>query len=202
MPRTVALIYTRKSMVRRGQPDPTSPEMQEAACLEKAKSLKLKPELYSDIEGRHSGTTENREAWQRCRSRLGDPDVSALIVYAWGRAVRNTKLLLQLIDDCRAADVRFISVSQNIDSNTADGLMILTITAAVDAAEAGRASERRIETIDYLRRHKGRFYGIAPFGTSLVRRGDTWVLVPSEKPQTNGSDHSALKRLYEMAIRI
>lgn len=200
MTRNVALCYIRKSLIKRGQPDPASPALQEEACLAKVRELHLKPEIFSDVEGHSSGHTEDRIGWQRLRTRLNDPDVAALVVYAWSRAVRNTKLLLDLIDYCTSIDVRFISVSQSIDTKSADGRLILTMLAAVDEAEVTRSSERRIETVDFLRRHRGRYYGYPPFGTTFERRGGDLVLSPSTQPQPNGTDHQSLTRCYEIYV--
>jgi site-specific DNA recombinase len=174
--------------------------LQEQACIERAKLLKLRPEVYSDIIGHSTGTNEERDAWQRCKARLCDPDVAALIVYTWARAVRNVKLLLGLVDLCKTNGVRLVSVSQSIDTGTADGRAFLTITAAFDELEPGRASERRLETIDDLRRHHGRFYGHAPFGTERVQVGGDLILFPSTKQQPNGTDHACLTQLYTLYV--
>jgi DNA invertase Pin-like site-specific DNA recombinase len=196
MARTTAIIYIRKSLVIKGGASPASPEMQEQACLRVAQSLNLRAEVYTDAEGHWSGKTEDRPQWTRLRARLKAPDVAALIVYNWSRAVRNVKLLLALVDELDHADIRFIATDNQIDTGSASGRFALTVIAAADEYESNVSSERRISTIDYLRRHKGRHYGLAPFGTRRELRDGERVLVPDTRPQPNGTDHEALMEVY------
>lgn len=192
------VIYIRKSYVPLGRTDPASPAMQEQVCRDRCIAMGLAPEVYTDAEGHLSGQTDERPAWRRARARLGDPDVGALIVYAWNRAFRNTRRLLELVDDLDRLGTTFVSVSHNLDTSTADGRMILTFLAAVDESEVTRSSERRVATIDYLRREKGRHYGTAPFGTVRLRSDGDLVLFPSQIEQPAGTDHQALAELYRL----
>jgi DNA invertase Pin-like site-specific DNA recombinase len=194
----IGVIYIRKSYVPPGRTDPASPAMQEQVCRNACIALGLQPEVYTDAEGHLSGKTDDRPAWQRARARLADSNVQALIVYAWNRAFRNTRLLLGLVDDLDQLGKRFVSVSHNLDTSTADGRMILTFLAAVDESEVTRSSERRVATIDYLRREKGRHYGTAPFGTVRLRSNGDLVLSPSQLEQALGTDHQALTELYRL----
>lgn len=196
--RTTALVYARKSLVKRGGIAPASPEMQAEAVQRRARELHLTPELYTDADGWRSGRDENRAAWQQLRARLADPDIAAVIIYSWDRAVRNVRLLLTLADELEALGIRLISVSDNIDTTTAAGRFQLTVIGGVGEFESNAASERRIQTIDYLRRHKGRHYGTTPFGAERVKRDGDLVLVPSARRQPNGTDHAALAHLYEL----
>lgn len=196
--RVTALCYARKSLVKRGGVQPASPEMQADAVETRARALQLVPELYTDAEGWRSGRDENREAWQKLRARIGDPDVAAVIVYSWDRAVRNTELLLRLARELDELGVRFISLSDNIDTTTANGRFQLTIVGGVGEYESNIAGERRVGTIDYLRRHKGRHFGTVPFGADRIQRDGDLVLMPTTRLQANGTDHQALTRVYEL----
>ncbi len=198
MPRTIALCYLRKSLVKSGGAEPASPALQRELTGKAATELGLTAEFHEDATGHSSGHTQDRPGWQALAARLADGDVAALIVHTWDRAARNTKHLLQIADDCEAAGVRFVSVSDNIDTRTAGGRFQLTIIAGVGEYESNAASERRISTIDYLRRTKGRHYGTAPFGTERVAQNGDLVLVRSTCQQPNGTDHAALVRAYEL----
>lgn len=196
--RKTALVYVRKSFVKAGGPAPASPEMQAQACERALRELGLEPELHVDAKGHLSGKNEDRPAWQTVRKRLHDPDVAVLAVYTWNRAVRNAKLLLALVDELDDLGIRFIAVQNNIDTSTAAGHFQLTVMAAADEYESNVASERRVETIEHLRRVKGRHYGLPPFGTERKAHEGDLVLFASEKSQPNGSDHAALKHIYEL----
>jgi DNA invertase Pin-like site-specific DNA recombinase len=192
------LCYLRKSLVKAGGAEPASPALQRELTGKAAATLGLRAEYHEDATGHSSGHTQDRPGWQALAARLGQGDVAALIVHTWDRAARNTKHLLQIADDCEAAGVRFVSVSDNIDTRTASGRFQLTIIAGVGEYESNASSERRIATIDYLRRAKGRHYGTAPFGTERVAQGGDLVLVPSSKQQANGTDAEALARAYTL----
>lgn len=196
--RTVAICYHRKSKVKAGGVSPASPEMQLGMTNAKARELGFVAENYTDAEGNNSGKTEQRTQWQKARARLKDPDVAALIVPMWDRPVRNAKLLLSLADECDALGIRFVSCQDNIDTRSAAGRFQLTVIAAVGEYESNAASERRVSTIDYLRRERGRHYGLAPFGAERIPQGNELTLVPSTKTQPHGTDHAALHRVYEM----
>lgn len=199
MSRSTCLAYVRKSMVRKGVPDPAAPDIQRgriAAKLGDAYAV----EWYEDAEGHSSGLTDERPAWQRLLGRLADPDVAAVAVESWEKAARNVKHLLQLVDECDRLSVRFVSAGDNIDTTTADGRFQLTILTAVAEHYARRTGERRAASIDYLRRQKGRHYGLAPFGTRRVERAGDLVLTPSDLRQANGTDHDALRVLYELYV--
>lgn len=199
--RTVCLAYVRKSMVRKGASDPAAPDIQRTRIAGKLAPLGYDVEWFEDVEGHSSGLTAERQAWQRLLARLGAPEVAAVAVDTWDKAARNVKLLLQLVDDCDRLRVRFISANDQIDTSTADGRFQLTILAAVAEHYARRTGERRAESIDYLRRHKGRHYGLAPFGSMRVAAAGDLVLVPSNQAQPNGTDHDALRAVYESYVR-
>lgn len=199
--RTVALVYVRKSMVKAGSA-PASPEMQEAECRAAAVRLGLAVEVYSDADGHRSGkTAAHRPGWQAVTARLPAPDVAALIVYSHDRAFRNLRELLALADDCQARDVRLVLVREGLDVATANGRFMLSLLGAFGEFESNIAGERRAETIDYLRRERGRHYGLAPFGARRVPRDGDLVLAPDDRRQANGTDHDALRAAYELYAR-
>lgn len=193
-----ALCYHRKSRVFKGRAAPASPEIQQANTNAKAAELQLTPENYTDAEGHRSGRDEERVEWQRLKARLRDSDVTALIVNTWDRPVRNTKLLLALVDECERLGVRFVSCHDNIDTRSASGRFQLTIIAGVGEYEANVASERQASAADYLRRERGRHVGWPPFGAQRVKTERDYTLNPSTRAQPNGTDHAALQRIYEL----
>lgn len=197
----IARCYIRKSYVRKGKIGPASPELQRATLERKSLELGLVPEWYQDVGGHNSGLSDDRPDWQRLMAEMKDPTTAAVLVYSWEFAARSVRLLLRLVDDADALDVRFISASDNIDTRTADGRFQVTILASVNEHYARRTGEKRAASIDYLRRERGRHYGFPPFGTERVERDGERVLVASTKSQPNGTDHDALLFLYELRNR-
>lgn len=196
--RNVALVYVRKSLVKKGIPDAAGPELQERLGRLRAAELGLAVELFADIKGHNSGKTDQRKGWQALLKRLGDPDVAAVIIYQTRIAFRNTRHMLAFVDELQKYRIRFVCISMAIDTSTAAGRMVLTNIASADEFESNAASERRIDTIDELRRGSGRHYGSVPFGTQRVMKDADLVLVPSTLGQPKGTDHQALMRAYEL----
>lgn len=196
--KSVALCYVRKSLVKAGQIDPASPDIQRRQLASWCEAANLTPEWHEDAEGHQSGMRNDRHAWRSVRDRLSQPDVAALVVTAWDRAARNVRELLTVVDECNGVGVRFVSTGDNIDTRTADGRLQLTILAGVAEHYSRRVGEWRAASIDALRRERGRHYGLAPFGTERVARDGDLVLIPSTKRQPNGTDHECLIRLYRL----
>ena len=196
--RRVALIYVRKSQVKKGQLDPASPEMQEREGRRIAQASGWQPEILADVKGHNSGKTDKRAAFQRLMARAKEPDIAAVIVYRYSRLARNAKMLLTLLDEWTAAGVQLVSVSDSIDVSTPQGRLFFTVAASFDEFNSNDAGQWRADNIDYLRRQKGRHYGLPPFGTRRIPRDGDLVLMPSELSQPHGSDHDALRTLYEL----
>lgn len=196
--KTVALCYVRKSLVKEGGIDPASPEIQRRQLAAWCTTAHLEPEWHEDADGHQSGRNLRRTGWLQVRARLAQPDVAALVVTSWDRAARSAQELLAVADACDRASARFVSVTDNIDTRTADGRLQLTILAGVAEHYSRRVGEWRAAAIDQLRRNRGRHYGTAPFGTQRVPKDGDLVLVPSDLTQPNGTDHAALLRVYQL----
>lgn len=197
-PRTTAIIYIRKSLVKSTGIDPASPEMQEQECRLLAAKNNWQVEVFSDAEGHRSGKTDKRPGYQALLARAQLPDVAAIIVYKYSRLARNTRLLLQLVDTLAKLGVQLISVANAIDASTAQGRMMLTIVSSFDEMYSNEMSDTRKEQIEFMRREKGRHYGLAPFGSVRQEQNGDLVLVPSTASQPNGTDHDALTHLYKL----
>lgn len=196
--RAVALIYVRKSQVKKGQLDPASPEMQEREGRRIAQARGWYPEILADAKGHNSGKTAKRAAFQRLMARAKDSDIAAVIVYRYSRLARNAKMLLTLLDEWTAAGVQLVSVADSIDVSTPQGRLFFTVAASFDEFNSNDAGQWRADNIDYLRRQKGRHYGLPPFGTRRIPKDGDLVLMPSELAQPKGTDHDALRMLYEL----
>lgn len=91
-----------------------------------------------------SGKTAQRQAFKLLLKKLQPGDT--LIIYAFSRIFRNTKLLLELFDDFKAKKVKLISLTERgIDVNTSHGRMVATMLAAVDQNEVDRVRDRTVD---------------------------------------------------------
>jgi len=174
----ILLAYRRKSLVRTDS-DRISPARQTKAVEGRAAADDLICEWYEDVDGHRSGRREEgRPGWLALRTQLDRPDVVGVGAYSLARIYRNAREFLEFIEELTRRDLRLILVADNIDTSTATGLAVATILAAMAQLESDLASERQANTIEFLRREKGRHWGIAPYGTE---RGADMQLAPSQE---------------------
>jgi hypothetical protein len=84
---SVALTYVRRSMVRY-EHDRASPERQLGNCMRVCEDKGWAYGVYQDAEGHRSGRSEkHRPEWRRLKSRLGRPEVVAVVVNSLDRAL-------------------------------------------------------------------------------------------------------------------
>lgn len=92
-------------------------------------------------EDKQSGKNAlSRPALQRMLEVVREGDT--VIVYKLDRLGRSTKDLIQIVNDLKEAGVGFVSLSENIDTTTAQGQLIFTVFAALAEFERNVISER------------------------------------------------------------
>lgn len=87
--------------------------------------------------------------------RTGD----VVIVESISRLARNTKDLLTIIDELNKKEVQFISLKENIDTNTPSGKFMLTVFGAISELERSYILQRQREGIEQAKlagKYKGR----------------------------------------------
>lgn len=170
--RNIALCYIRQSQTR-DEDDKNSPKRQrdniERICLKNG----WIPEWYEDVGGHRSGTSEDkRPEWLALKSRIGDPDVVAVIANDLSRLHRNlagTTLLLDQLE--RYAVTLVLAASGNdIDVTTLTGQMFAQIRGLMDAFYAKDISAKAKDSVEY-RKRQGKTIGMPPFGTERNAEG-------------------------------
>jgi len=84
-----------------------------------------------------------------------------LIVDSISRFARNTKDLLELIEQLKEKDVQFVSLKENIDTTTPTGVFMLTVFGAVAQLERDYIKERQAEGIA-VAKEQGKYKGRKP----------------------------------------
>lgn len=87
--------------------------------------------------------------------RTGD----VVIVESISRLARNTRDLLTIIDELNKKEVQFISLKENIDTNTPSGKFMLTVFGAISELERSYILQRQREGIEQAKlagKYKGR----------------------------------------------
>ncbi|MBA7491115.1 hypothetical protein ES702_01660 [subsurface metagenome] len=111
-----------------------------------------------------SGKDLNREGIQKVISLCKDRSVDHLVVYKMDRLTRRTLDLLTLVEEVfKPNRVQFHSISEKVDTSTAQGKFFLTITGAMAQMERDLISERTREALQY-KISKGENVGSPPLG--------------------------------------
>ena len=130
-------------------------------------------ELYID---RASGKNAQRPELQKMMEyvRRGD----TVIVESISRFARNTRDLLELVEQLTAKGVEFVSQKESIDTTTPTGKFMLTIFGAVAELEREYILQRQREGIE-IAKQKGKYAGRKPIShpdfdrvTKSWRRGE------------------------------
>ncbi len=111
-----------------------------------------------------SGKDLNREGIQKVISLCKDRSVDHLVVYKMDRLTRRTLDLLTLVEEVfKPNRVQFHSISEKVDTSTAQGKFFLTITGAMAQMERDLISERTREALRY-KISQGENVGSPPLG--------------------------------------
>ncbi len=100
----------------------------------------VNPEFFAD-EG-ISGTKANRPAMDRMMAAVENDEISAVVVYSFSRFARSTTHLLQALQTFKRKGVHFVSLTEKIDTNSAVGLAIFSILAAISQLERDLIADR------------------------------------------------------------
>ena len=134
-------------------------------------------EVYAD-EGISATTTKNRDGFNRMIQDALDGKIDLIVTKSVSRFARNTKDLLELIEQLRIKGVAFRSVKESIDTATPAGKFMLTVFAAVAELERNYLLQRQAEGITQAKaagKYKGRKPKEIPEFEQVIakwRRGD------------------------------
>jgi DNA invertase Pin-like site-specific DNA recombinase len=96
-------------------------------------------EIFTDVV---SGSKQSRTGLDRLMQRLRNKEFGVVAVVKLDRLGRNLKHLLQLIEEFRNKNVQFVSLSENIDTNTPQGRLFLMMAGAFAEYERELIRER------------------------------------------------------------
>ena len=98
--------------------------------------------VYSDAG--ISGTKENREGFQKLLAACRAGEVDMVITKSISRLARNTVTLLSMVRELSALGINVYFERENINSNSGEGEMILSILASFAQEESRSASENQL----------------------------------------------------------
>jgi len=187
----IEVIYARQSVDKR---DSISIETQIDYCKKRLTSSRFR--VFSD-KG-YSGKSTDRPAFREMMQEVKKGAVLKIIIYKFDRISRSLLDFLTMQQDFLKYDVKLVSCSEDFDTSTQIGKMILNILMMF--AEMERENiQKRIKDNYYARGEKG-FYlgGPAPFGYDKVE-----VFVGGIKTYTlceNPKESLILREIFEEYI--
>jgi DNA invertase Pin-like site-specific DNA recombinase len=97
-------------------------------------------EFFSD-EG-ISGTKSSRPGLDRLMAAVENDEISSVVVYSFSRFARSTTHLLNALQVFKRKGVHFVSLTEKIDTNSAVGVAIFSILAAISQLERDLVADR------------------------------------------------------------
>jgi DNA invertase Pin-like site-specific DNA recombinase len=159
-----------------------SPDRQKANCLDYCNFRGWIPEFYEDRDGHKSGTKEeNRPGWLALKTRVGDPDVVAVVANDLSRFHRKGFRMGQLLEICKVGNLELVKAAdkKSIDVNDLTATMWVMMESLFNEYYAEDISRKQKDSVRY-RRANGIVVGSVPFGTIRPRRdGKSGYLEPS-----------------------
>jgi site-specific DNA recombinase len=112
-------------------------------------------EIYDKyIDENYSGVKESRPDFDRLMIDMRQHKFQGIVVYKLDRIGRSLKHLLQLFEEFKNNQIQFISVTQNINTDTPDGRMFLKMIMVMAEYERELTVARIRDTLD---RYKEQF---------------------------------------------
>lgn len=121
----------------------TGLEAQERALREYLTYRKIPAESVLEFrDDGVSGTKRSRPGFDRMMAAVRSGEVKTVLVYSFSRFARNTRHLLDALEEFGERGVSFISLSEQIDTSSSVGKFLFTIFAALAQFERDQTAER------------------------------------------------------------
>lgn len=105
-------------------------------------------EIYQDII---SGAKSTRPALDKMMIDLRHGKFDTVLVTKLDRMGRSTIHMIQLLEEMKARNIRFIAVTQGLDTSTSTGTLLYTILSSIAQFERELIQERTRERMDRLK---------------------------------------------------
>lgn len=176
-------VYTRKSTNEGLDSDFSSIDNQREACeacirSQQAEGWRQVEEAFDD--GGFSGGTVDRPALKRLLSHIEAGEIDCVVVYKIDRLSRSLLDFVRLLEMFEAHHVSFVAVTQQINTSTSAGRLMLHVLVSFAEFERSIGSERTREKIQAARK-KGRYTGgRAPLGYDVDREKHALIINQDE----------------------
>ena len=176
-------IYTRKSTNEGLDSDFSSIDNQREACESYIKSQReegwtLIEERFDD--GGFSGGTVERPALKRLLTGIEAGEIDCVVVYKIDRLSRSLLDFVRMLEMFEQRQVAFVAVTQQINTTTSAGRLMLNVLMSFAQFEREIGSERTREKV-HAARKKGRYIGgHPPLGYDIDKEAHRLIVNPTE----------------------
>ncbi len=137
-------VYIRISTIDKGQ----TLEQQEKPLIDYCNNNNYDYVIFKEYA---SGSKESRPELDKMMIRSRQKEFNGVLIFRLDRLGRSLKHLLQLIEEFRNNKIRFICLTQNIDTDTPQGMLLLHILGSIAEFERQLIRERTKEKLEYLK---------------------------------------------------
>lgn len=187
------VIYTRVSTAEQAR-EGLSLDVQRARCADYARALGLDVHAAFEDAGRSGrsldrpGVLQALEAVRACEG--------ALLVYALDRLTRSVRDLGALLDEVQAGAFELVSVTDNLNTGSAAGRLVVNVLGSVAQWQREAGAERVADALAHARESGARL-GVLPLGLKRGTDRDAHGRLVVELDERGAE----LRALVEAAIR-
>jgi DNA invertase Pin-like site-specific DNA recombinase len=195
-PKTIrCAIYTRKSTEEGLEQEFNTLEAQREACEAYIKSQahegwRALPERFDD--GGHSGGTLERPAMKRLLERVRDRRIDVILIYKIDRLTRSLTDFAKLAEQFDQYGVSFVSVTQQFNTTTSMGRLMLNVLLSFAQFEREIAGERIRDKIAASKKKGMWMGGSVPLGYDWKER----------KLVVNSSEAEIVRTLFDLYLKL
>ena len=147
-----------------------NPEIQKELLVDYCKNNNLDVfDIYNDVI---SGSKDSRPAFNRLIKDMHSKKFGCVVVYKLDRIGRSLQHLLQLFQEFKNRDIKFISITQNINTSTPEGKLMLRMLMILAEYERELTVSRINDTLKtYKTKIKDNGYFISQDGKKIKHLG-------------------------------
>lgn len=117
-----------------------------------------------------SGAKKSRPALNRMMKDVEEGRIDRVVVYSFSRYARSTSHLLQALNTFKEKEVAFVSITENIDTDTPLGVAVFSIISAISQLERDLIRERVINGLKAAKERGVRIGRKKTRPSALIRR--------------------------------
>jgi DNA invertase Pin-like site-specific DNA recombinase len=199
-PKVVAAVYARVSTVNNGQDSSMQTRELAAYCERRGWAV-----FDTYVDNGVSGKRDSRPALNRLMEDAHARRFDVVVCWRFDRFSRSVSHLCRALETFNALDIQFVSLCEQVDTNTPTGKLVFTILGAVAEGERNLIAERVRAGLRNAKA-KGKRLGRPTKCVdvdqikSLRASGHSWRLIAATMKLSVGTVYTAARSQHEKAL--